>query len=259
MWDNDNQGILMKGFVENPEEKQTYIDGYIFPTRDSLALSFDPDRLNIAFLQPFVETVMTDVSGVASGHIDFYGNFKALNVTGDAYVENFNFGIGYLNTRYTLTDSIHFSPTRIWFDNVTVYDKLRHTAKWSGWLSHHNFKDLAYDIAITDARDFLSYDMTERQSPTYYGTIYGTGSALIKGEPGYNRIDVNMATGDQSNFTFVLSGSEAAGEYDFITFTNSARSMAEADESQVDSTAILNNARMMENNQAQENLSLIHI
>ena len=253
MWDNDNQGILMKGFVENPEEKQTYIDGYIFPTRDSLALSFDPDRLNIAFLQPFVETVMTDVSGVASGHIDFYGNFKALNVTGDAYVENFNFGIGYLNTRYTLTDSIHFSPTRIWFDNVTVYDKLRHTAKGSGWLSHHNFKDLAYDIAITDARDFLSYDMTERQSPTYYGTIYGTGSALIKGEPGYNRIDVNMATGDQSNFTFVLSGSEAAGEYDFITFTNSARSMAEADESQVDSTAILNNARMMESNQAQEN------
>ena len=85
MWDNDNQGILMKGFVENQEERQTFIDGYIFPTRDSLALSFDPDRLNIAFLRPFVKTVMTDLSGVGSGHIDFYGRFKALNVTGDVY------------------------------------------------------------------------------------------------------------------------------------------------------------------------------
>ena len=131
MWDNDNQGILMKGFIENKEDKQTYIDGYIFPTKDSLSLSFDPDKLNIAFLRPFVSTVMSDISGIASGHIDFFGRFKALNVTGDAYVENLDFGIEYLNTRYNLSDSIHLSPTRIWFDNVTIYDKLKHTAKGS--------------------------------------------------------------------------------------------------------------------------------
>lgn len=165
MWDNDNQGILMKGFIENKEDKQTYIDGYIFPTKDSLSLSFDPDKLNIAFLRPFVSTVMSDISGIASGHIDFFGRFKALNVTGDAYVENLDFGIEYLNTRYNLSDSIHLSPTRIWFDNVTIYDKLKHTAKGSGWIEHHNFKDVSYDIAITEAQDFLSYDMTERQSP----------------------------------------------------------------------------------------------
>ena len=167
MWDNDNQGILMKGFIENKEDKQTYIDGYIFPTKDSLSLSFDPDKLNIAFLRPFVSTVMSDISGIASGHIDFFGRFKALNVTGDAYVENLDFGIEYLNTRYNLSDSIHLSPTRIWFDNVTIYDKLKHTAKGSGWIEHHNFKDVSYDIAITEAQDFLSYDMTERQSPIY--------------------------------------------------------------------------------------------
>ncbi len=252
MWDNDNQGILMKGFVENKEEKQTYIDGYIFPTRDSLSLSFDPDRLNLAFLRPFVSTVMTDISGVGSGHIDLYGRFKALNVTGDAYIENLNFGIGYLNTRYTLTDSIHLSPTRIWFDDVTIYDKLRHTAKGSGWLEHRHFKNMSYDIAITQARDFLSYDMTERQSPAYYGTIYGTGSAIIKGSPGVNQIDVNMSTGDQSNFTFVLSGTEAAEEYDFITFTNSSKQQKET-EAPIDSMVLKNNARMQEREEIQKN------
>ena len=123
MWDNDNQGILMKGFIENKEDNQTYIDGYIFPTKDSLSLSFDPDKLNIAFLRPFVSTVMSDISGIASCHIYFFGRFKALNVTGDAYVENLDFGIEYLNTRYNLSDSIHLSPTRIWFDNATINDK----------------------------------------------------------------------------------------------------------------------------------------
>ena len=245
MWDNDNQGILMKGFIENKEDKQTYIDGYIFPTKDSLSLSFDPDKLNIAFLRPFVSTVMSDISGIASGHIDFFGRFKALNVTGDAYVENLDFGIEYLNTRYNLSDSIHLSPTRIWFDNVTIYDKLKHTAKGSGWIEHHNFKDVSYDIAITEAQDFLSYDMTERQSPIYYGTIYGTGSTMIKGSPGQTQIDVNMSTGDQSKFTFVLSGSEAAGDYDFITFTNSGKQNTKIGELQADSIVIKNNARMM--------------
>ena len=253
MWDNDNQGILMKGFIE---DKQTYIDGYIFPTKDSLSLSFDPDKLNIAFLRPFVSTVMSDISGIASGHIDFFGRFKALNVTGDAYVENLDFGIEYLNTRYNLSDSIHLSPTRIWFDNVTIYDKLKHTAKGSGWIEHHNFKDVSYDIAITEAQDFLSYDMTERQSPIYYGTIYGTGSTMIKGSPGQTQIDVNMSTGDQSKFTFVLSGSEAAGDYDFITFTNSGKQNTKIGELQADSIVIKNNARMMENSKIQNSSAL---
>ena len=255
MWDNDNQGILMKGFIENKEDKQTYIDGYIFPTKDSLSLSFDPDKLNIAFLRPFVSTVMSDISGIASGHIDFFGRFKALNVTGDAYVENLDFGIEYLNTRYNLSDSIHLSPTRIWFDNVTIYDKLKHTAKGSGWIEHHNFKDVSYDIAITEAQDFLSYDMTERQSPIYYGTIYGTGSTMIKGSPGQTQIDVNMSTGDQSKFTFVLSGSEAAGDYDFITFTNSGKQNTKIGEFQADSIVIKNNARMMENSKIQNSMA----
>ena len=248
MWDNDNQGILMKGFIENKEDKQTYIDGYIFPTKDSLSLSFDPDKLNIAFLRPFVSTVMSDISGIASGHIDFFGRFKALNVTGDAYVENLDFGIE--------SDSIHLSPTRIWFDNVTIYDKLKHTAKGSGWIEHHNFKDVSYDIAITEAQDFLSYDMTERQSPIYYGTIYGTGSTMIKGSPGQTQIDVNMSTGDQSKFTFVLSGSEAAGDYDFITFTNSGKQNTKIGELQADSIVIKNNARMMENSKIQNSSAL---
>ena len=256
MWDNDNQGILMKGFIENKEDKQTYIDGYIFPTKDSLSLSFDPDKLNIAFLRPFVSTVMSDISGIASGHIDFFGRFKALNVTGDAYVENLDFGIEYLNTRYNLSDSIHLSPTRIWFDNVTIYDKLKHTAKGSGWIEHHNFKDVSYDIAITEAQDFLSYDMTERQSPIYYGTIYGTGSTMIKGSPGQTQIDVNMSTGDQSKFTFVLSGSEAAGDYDFITFTNSGKQNTKIGELQADSIVIKNNARMVENSKIQNSSAL---
>ena len=182
-----------------------------------------------------------------------YAFFECRNIEADGleltgkytfqYIENATFR----NCHFDTKDAFWHSK------NVTVYDKLRHTAKGSGWLEHNHFKDLRYDIAITDARDFLAYDMTERQSPTYYGTIYGTGTAFIKGDPGQNFIDVNMATGDQSKFTFVLSGSEAAGEYDFITFTNTSRQKKESGKEQIDSMVIRNNARMLEKAQMQEN------
>ncbi len=255
-WNNENQGILLKGSVRNKEERSTYIDGYIFPTQDSLSLSFNADRLNGEFLRPFISGIMGDITGVVSGDIDFYGNFKALTVAGDGLVEDFNFGISYLNTHYFLTDSIHMTPERIWFDNVTVYDRLGHTAIASGELRHRHFKDLSFDIAINDAQDFLSYDVTERQSPVYYGTIYGTGSAHITGGPGQTLINVNMATGDQSTFTFVLSGNDAAGDYDFITFTNSKKEKIA--QTEIDSTAIKNNALMADNLQAQ-NSSVLDI
>ncbi len=255
MWNNDNKGILMQGHIDQAEGYKTRIDGYIFPTKDSLSLSFDAQKLNISFLQPFISKIMKNISGTASGHIDFYGNFKELTVAGDAYAENLKFGIEYLNTAYTLSDSVHLTPSSVSFNNVTVHDKFGHTAKAGGLLRHHYFKDLTFDISITDARNFLSYNVTELQSPTYYGTIFGTGSASIKGNPTRTDIDVNMSTAGDSKFTFVLSNTEAAGDYTFITFTD-RRKQQHIQSSLEDSTVTTNNARMLQERQTENVLYL---
>lgn len=217
-WNHENQGILMRGTVMEDSTRYTHVDGHIFPTKDSLSLSFDPHELKIDFLQPFLASIMDKVHGRASGHIDFFGKFKTLTVSGDAFLNDVALGIGYLNTVYTLTDSVHLTPTRIWFDDVTLSDKNKHTASASGWLEHKFFKDLKYDFRIRDARNFLGYDVTEAMSPTYFGTLYASGGATISGDSENTLIDVNVATRDKSKFTFVLSGTQSAGDFDFITF-----------------------------------------
>ena len=62
--------------------------------------------------------------------------------------------------------------------------------------------------------------MTEKLSPIYYGTIYGSGAATINGDLVKTNIDVNMSTGPNSKFTYVLTGNETASDYPFITFIN---------------------------------------
>lgn len=91
------------------------------------------------------------------------------------------------------------------------------TAKLNGFVSHKFFKEPAFEFNITDARDFLSYDVNSTLNPDWYGRIFGNGGARVTGEPGVVDISVNMNTAPKSTFTFVLSDAEEASEYSFIT------------------------------------------
>lgn len=48
--------------------------------------------------------------------------------------------------------------------------------------------------------------------------MYGNGSAFVTGEPGTVSVKVNMESAPRSKFTFVLSDSEEAQAYNFITY-----------------------------------------
>ena len=219
-WERETKGILLQGKISQSNTDDTRIEGYIFPTRDSLHLSFDANRLNLEFLRPFMDNILSNATGRATGKLDFYGKFKALNVTGDAYVDNFTFDIGYLNTSFSVTDTVHMTPTSIYFNDASLRDRNGKIAKVKGILHHKNFKNLSYDIGISGLQNFLVYNMTEKLSPIYYGTIYGSGAATINGDLVKTDIDVNMSTGPNSKFTYVLTGNETASDYPFITFIN---------------------------------------
>ncbi|WP_455505360.1 translocation/assembly module TamB domain-containing protein [Coprobacter sp.] len=219
-WERETQGILLQGKISQPNTADTRIEGYIFPTRDSLHLSFDANRLNLEFLRPFMDNILSNVTGRATGKLDFYGRFKALNVTGDAFIDNFAFDIGYLNTSFSISDTVHLTPSSIYFNDVTLCDRDGKQAKARGILHHRNFRNLDYDIGISGLQNFLVYNMTEKLSPVYYGTIYGSGAATIKGDLVKTDIDVNMSTDANSKFTYVLTGNETASDYPFITFVN---------------------------------------
>ena len=223
-WDNDNKGIFLDGIVTQPQYPDTRVSGYIFPTRDSLNLHFDAQHISLAFLNPFTEKILQDVSGHASGSIDFYGRFKALNINGAVRVERFGFGIDYLNTRFYISDSVRLTPDGIFMDNMTMTDVEGHTGRVNGEMRHRNFKNIEYLLTATNMRNMLVYNTTEKQSPVYYGKVYGSGNVTVEGDMQHTDIDINVSTEDHSKFTFVLSNTSEAGEYGFITFVDRSRS-----------------------------------
>lgn len=224
-WDNDNKGIFLNGTVSQPGYPDTRVDGYIFPTRDSLNLHFDAQHISLAFLNPFTEKILKNVDGHATGKINFYGRFKALNVEGSALVDRFGFGIDYLNTRFYISDSIRLTPDAIIIDNMTLAGEDNHLGKVNGIMRHRHFKNIEYSLSASDISDMLVYNTTEKQNNVYYGKVYGSGSVSIEGNTQYTGIDINMMTSDRSKFTFVLSDNAEAEEYQFITFVDRSRTL----------------------------------
>ncbi len=218
-FDNETKGILVAGDIAQPNGKRSLLDGGIYIADDSLYIGFDTDHANIAFLKPYMEAFTSDVQGEMSGKAILFGNFHTINLEGDIVADSIRFFLDYVNCWYTASDvPIHIIPDYIEFSDIPIHDREGHEAKLGGWLKHDAFHRPEFSFAITDARNFLSYDTNPSINPVWYGTIYGNGACFVDGGPGIVNIRVNMTSAPHSRFTFVMSDSEQADNYNFITF-----------------------------------------
>jgi hypothetical protein len=219
-WDMETSGITLDAQIDHETGHRSWINGAIYPMRDSLDITFNVDHANVGFMQPYMEAFASDISGKGSGRARLFGTFKCIDLEGDVLAHDLKLKVNFTNTYYTANDSVHFRPGLIDLSNITIGDTEGHTAKLNGWVRHKYFKEPTFEFSVTGAQNFLSYNETPRENPLWYGKIYGNGSAFVKGGPGVVDIGVDMSTAPKSTFTFVLSDQQVADEYSFLTFRN---------------------------------------
>ena len=204
-WDDQQKGILMLGSIYKNDTTWTDVSGYVYPVGKNAGLSlfFGANDLNLAFLHPFVENIAKNMQGRGFGNIHLHGPFKALNVEGDAFVLDGGLGIEYLNTYYTFSDSIHLTPGAIIGRNVTVHDKFGNSAKVNLTVNHKHFKDVSFDVGV-QTNNMLVFDAPQKQNPLIFGTVFGTGTASIKGNGQLINFDINMRSDPKTSVKLCL-------------------------------------------------------
>lgn len=219
-WHNDNQSVTIDADITQSDGRHSIINGMIRPMAEELDFKFKADHAPVGFLKPFMAAFTSDVSGFATGDAHLYGTFKLIDMTGEILAEDLKMKLDFTNTVYSVSrDSVHITPGRIDFSDVKLHDVYGHEARLTGHVTHKCFKEPTFLFEITDATDFLCYDINERMTTDpWYGRIFGNGGVTVKGWPGMVNIDVRMSTAPNSNFTFVISDAEQATEYNFITF-----------------------------------------
>lgn len=238
-WDNETRGITLDAVIDQPNGLTSKINGAIYPMNESLDLTFNAQKINVAFLKPYMSAFTSDVSGLASGRAHLFGTFKYIDLEGEVYAEDLKLKLDFTNTVYSCTDSVIMTPGKINLKNITLYDVNGKTALLNGTVTHKFFKEPSFDFSITRAYDFLSYNTNSNMNPDWYGTIYGSGSVFVKGEPGTVDITVDMTTAPKSVFTFVLNDREDANEYSFITFRDRDKLLMKDSTDYLDPTPLL--------------------
>lgn len=219
-WDNEQKGVTIDADISQPDGRKSTVNGIIYPIAEALDFRFKADKLNVGFMRPYMEAFTSSIEGYASGEARLFGTFKYIDMTGEIYAEDLKMKLDITNTYYTTTDSIHLTPGRISFGDVDLYDEFGNKAKLDGWVTHKCFKEPEFEFRISQARNFMCFDVNEKINPVWYGKIFCNGIALIKGVPGFIDVNVDISTAPKSEFTFVLSDTEAADEYTFMTFND---------------------------------------
>jgi hypothetical protein len=218
-WDDAKQGIKMTGNVFKNDTTSVAIDGMIYPVSEELSISFDAKNANAAFLRKYLNKVVQDFSGQATGLLTLVGDLNHPTIEGAVDVKNGGFRIGFLNTYYTFSDRVVCTRNSISIDNLALYDENRNKATATGHVHHKQFNDFQFFVNI-DFDDFMVFNATKATNQAFFGTAYGKGKATLRGTEDLININVSMQNTENSKMTLNFMDEINVAEYNFIRFIN---------------------------------------
>ncbi len=216
----ENKTIDIVGDVIENGDTVAHVDGVVTPTMKRWDLMIDADSTNLEFIGGWTENIFSSISGRGFGNVHVFGIDKQTYVEGKALAKNGELGLGMLGTKYHFSDSVILDVDAIKFENITAYDEEGNPLYINGKLTHDStFKDLKYTIDL-QCKNTMVMNLASNTQDIFYGKIYASGTALIKGDERECRIKANARTDNNTDFYLSLASAVSAKDNSFITFVN---------------------------------------
>ncbi|KAA6338098.1 hypothetical protein EZS27_013861 [termite gut metagenome] len=217
-WDEEEKGIYLDADIEDPDISKTKVTGYIYPLKpkNGVDLHIQGDNLDVHFLQYYLKSIVSNLTGRTTGKMRLFGPFNALDFEGDAKV-NASMKVDILNTAFAFDDSVRVRPSEFQFNNIILYDAEGHSGVANGYVHHQNLKDISYRLNVNPI-NMLVMDLKEGADLPFYGTVYGTGNVLLSGDLRALNAEVALASTRNTNFTYITKVVSSAASNQFIKF-----------------------------------------
>lgn len=229
-WDPEQKMVRIRADIKDGNIGGGIVDGGIFIGKDSLSFDMDVHKVNIGLLKPFVATFTSDIGGRASGKLKLFGTFKDIDLIGDAYADSLFIKVDYTNVYYHGSDSVRLASGVLEIPNFKAYDKYGNSAVLSGEMKHDHFRDPEFEFRVNNANRLLCFDTNRNINPDWFGRIFASGNATLRGRPGLVSLMVDVTTEPNSDFTFVLSETQTAADYTFLTFSDHTKCVVTEEE-----------------------------
>ena len=236
--DNTRKIVNIKATNNLNSVKMFDVAGNYDPAVKKLFLDAFATKLPIEFLNPLLKVFASEITGFASGRLKLSAQSNNIYLEGAALVENATMKINYLQTKYSLNDTIRFDKQGIKFNDVRIKDLEGNLATLQGAVYHKDLREYSADLTITVAsKGFLVLNTQLKDNPMFYGTAYVEKSvAKIKSDQNTLSFEVSAKTskstktGKNSSLSIPLSKGLSVSEYSYISFEDSTSDKKKAHE-----------------------------
>ena len=202
---SDHQLYSGKGFY-NLKEKTFFGD-------------FTLNRFPLSFMEYILADGVSETKGKANVHMQVYGPFKKLDISGKGIVYGGETKVNYTGVKYFF-DNQKFSITNtgIDFTGVTLLDTYGNTGKVNGGVTFERFRHWGVDVELYSDH-ILALNTTKDINPDYWGTGIGKVDATFKGK--FQEVifmNINTKTAEGTSLTIPVKKYVEQSEESFIKF-----------------------------------------
>ncbi len=216
-WDAENEKVITILKAEKNNRQQLFASGYYDPVNDTLSFNARFDHLSLIILEKLIRRNFSNFHGDAIGQLRIHGKPSKLLIDGTLAGKNAGLSIDYTKVSYHFTDSVTFSGDSIIFRNIEINDVEKNTGILDGYLTHSNFKDMAYNLSVNTSK-ILAINTTPKENEIFYGKIYADGNIFITGQGTNVSLDGDATSLLGTDVNISLDYGENVENYDFIQF-----------------------------------------
>lgn len=198
---------------------ESELAGWIYPAQDSLRLKLNLDRLDIAWIQPFVPDMLNRASGSISTGLNVTGRLSAPLVHGWLGVNDAYLGIEYTNVTYHISDTIEIEPNKIGFNNLVIEDSYKNKATINALMTHNNFEDMKYTLDMR-LNNLLVLNTANRTDSLFYGKVFASGTVNVKGSEELIDMKMKITNGRNSSLNIQIPQTSEASVFQNIVYIN---------------------------------------
>lgn len=191
--------------------------GIYDPATKKIDLGIETNGLPLDALNPLLGFFASGIQGKASGNLRLSGELNKLILTGAVKAGNTSMTIDYLQTRYTINDTVRFDREGIHFDNVNIRDDLGNTAVINGAVNHSHFSDFTTELTV-NVNNTMVLNTKPKDNELFYGTAFASGVATIRSGQNSLNFDISARTERNTKLFLPLNSGLTVSEYSFINF-----------------------------------------
>lgn len=210
--------------VTDERTRDTLVRGFYIPASKRYYAAVAFDSLRMRLLDPILEGVVSDTEGTARVDLVLRGEGAASDLSGTVRVRDFATTVDYTQVRYAMPEAtIDVADSRFTARRVPVFDPDENRGLFDLTLDLQHLSDIAYDVRLRpEAMLVLQTDADDNE--LFYGRLYATGDARIRGRKGETDMRITATTEDDSFFFMPLTDKSNLSNAEFVTFVRPADS-----------------------------------